>query len=286
MESTYKSVLSRLGFEELPSSDLQGLEALYRAWSLQVPFDNIRKATNLLGNHGGPLPGTTAEDFFQNWLSSRAGGTCWPTANALASLLERVGFETRRATASVFDLGSDNHGTVIVRLDGRDWLVDTSFPTLAPLPLVPGEAHLADHSIFAAEVDPEGDSFFIWNVMPPFDDLIPFRMLEHSVKYETYHANYERSREMSIFNDRLFVRRSYEDKMVFLASNRRFERTPEGTSMRELSADELVAELGVLGYSAGLVEAWIDAGGLAASMKPREPSGWEPEITRLRPSLR
>jgi len=264
---------------------LDGLRAIYRAWTLRVPFDNIRKVTNLVGGMGGDLPGATPNDFFEAWMTTGAGGTCWPTANGLATLLGDLRFDTRRATASVFDMGVDNHGTVIVRLDGQDWLLDTSMPTLTPLPLTTGQIHIEDHPVLRTEVDPEGDSYYIWVMSPPFDGPIPFRTLELSVPEATFHANYERSRGMSIFNERLYVRRSYEDKLVVLASNRRFERTAAGTVATELTASELVEELQRLGYSASIVQAWVNAGGLAKSMEPRDPNGWQPEIARRPPSL-
>jgi hypothetical protein len=82
--------------------------------------------------------GNPAEDFFTAWLEHGTGGTCWPSSNALFALLEALGFEARRVAGSMYDLGVRNHGSVKVRLGGRDWLFDSSMLTIEPLPLGDG----------------------------------------------------------------------------------------------------------------------------------------------------
>jgi len=125
-------VLEALGFREAPPVDLDGLTAVYAAWCARVPFDNVRKLIALHGGASGPLPGLGADDFFDAWLTHRTGGTCWPSANALHALLDSVGFDSRRVTASMFDQGEPSHGTTIVLLDGHEHLVDSSMLTGSP----------------------------------------------------------------------------------------------------------------------------------------------------------
>ena len=107
-------VVEKLGFQAAPPPDLDGLRALYAAWCARVPFDNVRKMI-ALRTPGAPLPGTTAEDFFEGWLRDGAGGTCWPSSQALWALLSALGFEARRVVASMRDTGYGSHGTVKVR---------------------------------------------------------------------------------------------------------------------------------------------------------------------------
>ena len=126
-------VVERLGFQAAPAPDVDGLHALYAAWCARVPFDNVRKMI-ALRTPGAPLPGTTAEDFFEGWLRDGAGGTCWPSSQALWALLSAVGFDARRVVASMRDTGHGSHGTVKVRVDDTDWLVDSSTLTNAPAP--------------------------------------------------------------------------------------------------------------------------------------------------------
>lgn len=123
------------GFSRRQTRDLDGLRAVYAAWCRHVTFDNIRKLVALRTEPAGPLPGASAEDFFEEWLAHSAGGTCWPASNALHALLRALDFDARRVAGSMHDIGSPNHGSVKVRLANRDWVVDSSMLTNAPLPL-------------------------------------------------------------------------------------------------------------------------------------------------------
>ncbi|MBX3119220.1 MAG: arylamine N-acetyltransferase [Fimbriimonadaceae bacterium] len=280
-------ILNKLGFHTRPEKDFEGLQELYRAWCLHVPADNILKLIALRTGNPGPLPGNTANEFFENWLEHNTGGTCWSATNACYELFKGAGFDARRATASVWDMGTDNHGTVIVKLDGVQWLLDSSMHTLVPLPLNRGEEHIQSDPVYHSEVDPDGNSFYIWSVAPPLPQMIVFKMLEWAVPEEVYHANYERSREQSIFNDRLYIRRNEPDRMIVFSGNHKFELTAGGLEERKLTESELLAELkGPLGYSTSVIDSFVSCGALEASMKPREGLPNIPEIARVPPSQR
>ena len=79
-----EAVLARLDVER-PSPDLEGLQSVYGAWCRSVPFDNTRKLIHLSEDLDGPLPGSTAEDFFDAWLRLGTGGTCWAGNGARAT---------------------------------------------------------------------------------------------------------------------------------------------------------------------------------------------------------
>ena len=84
---TVAAVLDRLGVET-SRPDLVGLHAVYAAWCGAVPFDNVLKMIYLAEGRTGPLPGSTAESFFEAWLACGVGGTCWAGNGALHDLLE------------------------------------------------------------------------------------------------------------------------------------------------------------------------------------------------------
>ncbi len=293
-QTTIERAFEKLGFSQLPSTDLKGLEEFYRAWCLNASFDNIRKMIAMQKEAAGELPGTTAEDFLQAWLEHGVGGTCWPITNALYTLLKAAGFDAIRATGSMWDLGIDNHGTIIVRIDGKDWLTDAGLFTMRPVPLVPGEVFISKEPIFHAEIDPDGDGFFLWSVHPPLPHLLPCRLLDRDVSHEVFAANYERSRgNMSPFNAKLYARRAFPDHLRVLSGNRLFEvraesREPKAGSlnMTELSGDQLLDEMrGPFGYSAQIVHEWVRSGAFEATMTPSEPPP-KPPLTRTPPSER
>ena len=136
-------VLARLGVER-PNLDLEGLRSLYGAWCRSVPFDNTRKLIHVFEERDGPLPGSTADDFFDAWLRLGTGGTCWAGNGALHDLLEALGFKVDRAIATMLlrrDAPAPNHGTVVVTVDGRRYVTDASILSGEPLDLLEdGEA--------------------------------------------------------------------------------------------------------------------------------------------------
>jgi arylamine N-acetyltransferase len=128
-------VLQRLGFSQPPDADPAGLAMLYEAWCKHVPFDNLQKWIHVSKGAPGPLPGSTAENFFHSWLKHRTGGTCWAGNGALCSLLQSVSFDAVRGVGTML-VAPDvppNHGTVVVRFGDQQYLVDASILSLQPI---------------------------------------------------------------------------------------------------------------------------------------------------------
>ena len=125
---TAAAVVQRFGIGT-PAPDLDGLRTVYAAWCEAVPFDNVLKLIHCAEGRRGPLPGSTADDFFETWLEQGTGGTCWAGNGALHDLLEALGFDVTRVFATMMsapDARGPNHGSVLVRADGERWLVDAS----------------------------------------------------------------------------------------------------------------------------------------------------------------
>lgn len=261
-------VCERLGLAETPPANLFGLQTVYRAWCLNVPFDNVRKMIALRTEPNRPLPGNEAEDFFTHWLRDGVGGTCWPTSNALFVLLQTLGFDARRVAGSMHDQGILNHGSVKVRLEGRDWLVDSSVLCNVPLPLG-DEVFVSDDPVWAMEVEPTDGTHVIWIDAPPLPNYLPCRLLVNAADDMLYQERYEASRERSPFNQRLYARRNYPGELRILLGNTRFAKTANGLTVEELAPEALCQALQEdIGLSASLVEQWVQSGSLAASLEP------------------
>lgn len=280
-----EQVLERLGFSDPPSLDQEGLGALYGAWCARVPFDNVRKMIVLRTRPDDPLPGADADEFFEHWLAHGTGGTCWPTSNALFELVHALGFEARRVAGSMHDLGVVNHASVKVRIDGGEWLVDSSQLTNVPLPLG-DRVFVHDDAVFPAEVEPVDGTFVLWTHSPPNSTHLPCRLLVDPATRAAYVAGYDASRTRSPFNQRLYVRRNRPGELLVLAGKTRFSRTARGLGVRELEPDEICDALREdAGLSDALIDQWVRCGGLEASFEP--PSGPKPPpVTRKPPSLR
>jgi N-hydroxyarylamine O-acetyltransferase len=237
--ATAEKLLQRFGFSAPPAPTFAGLEELYLAWCRHVPFDNIRKRIALAGGKPGPLPGGTAEDFFGAWLAHGTGGTCWPTSNGLYALLAWCGFEARRISASMHEEGTPNHGSVIVRLGGEDYLVDSSMLTDRVIPLRPGEPFELADAIHPIVAEPVADAWRIWFGYTMSESTMACRLLEDPVDHPFYLARYEISREMSPFNVALYARRNLEGRLVSFLGRTRFSKSAGGIEANELGDEEL-----------------------------------------------
>ncbi|HYJ91627.1 MAG TPA: arylamine N-acetyltransferase [Pyrinomonadaceae bacterium] len=273
-DETLKRVRAELGLPDSITTDVEGLRTVYAAWCNAMTFDNIRKLISLRTGDER-LAGGEAENYFQHWLANRSGGTCWPSSNALFGLIASYGFEARRVAGAMFDLPVVNHGSVKVRIDGIDWLADSSMLTVEPLPLK-GELLIKTEGPVRVEVEPRNGSYLIWTDFPPMPEFIPCGLRDDPVDLNFYLERYEASREMSPFNERLYLRKVTPDGLTVFLGNTMFQRVGEELEVRELSADELLAAMHEIGgVSEAFISRWVDAGGLNATMNF---SGQGPEL--------
>ena len=163
-------VTDRLGIPSAVPNSREGLALVYGAWSRTVPFDNIRKMISLRAGDQR-LSGHDASEFFENFLDHGSSGTCWPSSNALFALLASLGFDARRVAGAMFNMPAINHGSVKVRLDEVDWLADSSMLSGVPLPLT--DTIFVSAAAVGIEVEPVGDSHFIWADFPPLPEFVP-----------------------------------------------------------------------------------------------------------------
>jgi N-hydroxyarylamine O-acetyltransferase len=125
-------ILAKLGFSQAPEADLDGLKAIYRAWSRKVPFDNILWRIYLASKSNGPVPGHNPQDFFENWLKYGTGGICFASGGAMYALLTALGFN---ATPVLCWMPDVMHTGVVVECEGTPYFVDQSVPHSEPLSL-------------------------------------------------------------------------------------------------------------------------------------------------------
>ena len=245
---------AKLGFASPPKADLEGLGALYLAWCRNVPFDNVRKRIALARGGAEPLPGGLPEDFLAAYLEHGTGGTCWPSSNGLYSLVTAAGFDARRISASMFDRNDHNHGSILVRLGGRDWMVDSSIESDEPFPIVPGQAHEIASPVHPIRVEPHEKGTLVHWGQSQSTGTMPCRLMQDPVDQAFYLERYEISRGYSVFNTQLYARRNFPGKLVTYAARKRFEKTPSGVTSAELSLPELRESLvREMGYSPAIV---------------------------------
>lgn len=226
-------VTQRLGLDGLPPDDVAGLTLLYAAWCERVPFDNVRSRLYRSEGRSGPLPGATPDGFFEDWVAGGTGGTCWAGSLALRALLDSLGFEARLATGTMIHAPGSrvpNHGTVVVRLAGTDWLVDPSILTGAPLPLAVGAVPPA-FPLGGSRVE-EDDGQWILRFNRGRPPIGRCRLESLDVSPETVAELHEASRVDSPFSDRLVARRGRGRTVVSLGGGERTVLHVDGTVER------------------------------------------------------
>jgi N-hydroxyarylamine O-acetyltransferase len=276
--------LEKLGFQIGPQTDFHGLAAVYRAWGESVPFDNAAKLIALRSGAAGNLPGIDAQEFFTNFLQYGIGGTCWTSSNALYSFFLELGFNVKRLAGSMRDTGIISHGTTKARIDGADWLIDSSMLTREPLPLS-HDLHIGTDPIWGGEVEYTDGTHIIWWDAVPSPEFIPCRLLPHDVEYDFYLERYEASRTKSPFNERIYVRRNFPESILVITGNRHFVKSANGVEATVLTEPQLEERLAEeAGFSPRIIDRLRACGAIKASMIP--PDGPPPPIPGVRPSKR
>ncbi len=221
-EAQIDAVLAKLGLSSRPEPTLIGLGTVYSAWCRRVPFDNIRKLAHVRRGDPAPLPGDTAADFFQSWLRHGCGGTCWAGNGALCDLLDSLGFGAERVIATMMAAPDmpPNHGSTLVRLDGRAYIVDASILHGEPLPLDDVPASDARRAWTVSLSMRDGHWIIAWRPLHNPDGL-DCRLEEFDAAAAAFQQKHERSRSLSPFNNQLYLRLNRGDTVIGAAFGHR-----------------------------------------------------------------
>jgi N-hydroxyarylamine O-acetyltransferase len=131
--------LDRIGLAAAPQASPEGLAALVSAHRLAIGFSNLELRL------GRPVRIDSASAF-DKVVTRRRGGYCFEQNRVFSDMLAACGMANRPLLARVW-LGvapdifpSRSHVTLLVELDGAQWLADAGFggSFLPPLPLADG----------------------------------------------------------------------------------------------------------------------------------------------------
>lgn len=212
-----EAVLKHFGFDDFPSIDLIGLEAVYRAWCRNVPFDNVQKRVYFARGEDGLLPGIFPVEFFDNLLEHGTGGTCWTTTGAFYSLLMALGFDVARVTGDMLDIGEfdrPTHGSTVVSIDGNKYCVDTSILSEEPIPLLEGETASTTTPLLETTSEPVEDTWKIWWMPGHSRDRMAMQFTGPGaapvVDLDYFIHRSEVSRSSSLFNQAVYIRKNMD----------------------------------------------------------------------------
>ncbi|MDB5555181.1 MAG: hypothetical protein JWL86_5165 [Rhizobium sp.] len=264
------AVLMKLGVAGKPAVDLASLNQLCAAYSSHVPNDNIQKRIWLAGARTRPVTGGDPVEFFTNWLEHGTGGTCFPANGALCTLFHTIGFAARRISGAVLMEGIEhdgNHGSVLVNLDGIDYLVDAQLAAFSALPLVPGQFASTGAGIHDIRALPVSGGFDVqW--YPGSNRQTPLVMRPNlqlgAVGHDYFLAQYalsaSRDRRRSPFNEALFVGRHFAESILIVGRGNRIDISADNmVTKSEITLIErnriLVEELGISEYVVAAIPA-------------------------------
>ncbi|MBN7124796.1 hypothetical protein BSU01_24320 [Erwinia billingiae] len=240
LNTQIERVLEKLQIPSSPVPSLAGLEEIYRAWCLYVPFDNIRKRITSTSNTVMPLPGANPEEFFSQWLTNGTGGTCWAGHGALYALLKHLSFPVQYGISTMLSshpasLNSPGHGTLLVPLDNETYVIDATMLHGNPLPLIEFQS---DHPVWGTRVH-FSDGHWCINWKPLGRPWLDCKLLESDAADEEYPRRYELSRYNSRFDGSLLIRMAGNDTITGIVKGELIVRGADGTETHSpLSHDE------------------------------------------------
>ena len=249
-------ILAKLGLKNNPTLDLVGLNALYSAICGSIPFDNVQKRIWFAGDRKKPPTGGEPTELFENWVRHGTGGTCWPANGGMYALARALGFRARRIAGSVivpnYPAGA-NHGSVLVKLDGVEYIFDHFLGCFKVLPLTSDRHTSTGTGIHDVQVAPlEGGAFELLFQIGWAPGPLPFRTEpEHDpVDHAFFLARYENANRVGFFNDTLLIRRRFANSIVTIGRRNKIVVSADGSSTKtELTTaqrnDVLVQELGL-----------------------------------------
>jgi len=119
---TFERYLSILGIEAAPPS-LDHLHRLVRAQLTRVPFENISKLFLKKTQGASCIP--SLEEHLDGIERFSFGGTCYANNPYFSQLLRHLGYKVDMCGADMSK--PDVHVVSIVRLEGREYLVDVGY---------------------------------------------------------------------------------------------------------------------------------------------------------------
>lgn len=227
-------LLRRIGLDEPPGADAEGLRRTMRSFVTTVPFEDL--AVQL--GESRPLDPPA---LIKRVVDGRRGGYCFEVNTVLLTLLRSLGFEVERREAIVgerwafADGRPTNHLALVVHTPQGPFIAEAGWGEgpIEPLPLAAGR-HAAGAFEFAVERDGEG----WWVAQHEYGSSPGYRFADRPASLADFAPHHERlsTSPDSGFVQTLLVQQPRADRIVTLRGRTRFVDGP-GRREREVLAD-------------------------------------------------
>lgn len=212
--NVYERLLERIGFSGDPEPNIETLNRIYKFWCRDVGYDNVLKRIYIDEGHTGPFPVMDPNDFLESWMKHGTSGSCWPSSEALYGVLALAGFVPERVAGQMLECNDPmdpNHGAIIVHLDGKRLYVDPGMAAEVALEIVPGKPNRTASKAFG--IWDEGDGHIWWQPGHSRRAIEAVMDMEN-LSYDFFSHRYEKTKEFSLFNTTLYVRRNRDDGIL------------------------------------------------------------------------
>jgi hypothetical protein len=280
-EAVLHAAIAKLGLGVTVPHTLEGLQGVFVAWCRGTGSDSVGLALRSVPEFFIAMTGFPAENYFKRWLAFGLSDLCLANAEALLALLRYYGFAAERVLGS---MGSNaRHGSVVVRIDGENYLVDPTFLAEQPLLLRQGEPTSAGAG--PLRIWAGGDGTVKWQ-MPQGRFNATFKIEETGCDFQAFlefedevvpgvvHPRGRMYKLARMYKDRLFIRRNvdggirtYDNGTIVVKAGRQLT---VSKVCREEFPERLTKEFGIAAEAVRMIPAsyFPDASRNAADEEP------------------
>ena len=206
-------ILRHLGFPVTPPATIYALRMLMTRYTHVVPWESasrIARRAKHESNADCALPGA---DFWQSHFKIGSGGACYESNYAFFGLLRWLGYD---GYLTINDMGESIgcHSAIVLRLDGRKWLVDVGIPLHAPLPFPDKGKSETDSRFFRYGMIAEGEDRYQITRQPHPSPII-FTLVDKPVADADYRniAINDYAHDTGLFLDKVVINKVVTGQM-------------------------------------------------------------------------
>lgn len=129
------AVLAHFGLERPKTPTLRFARDLLTAYTRHVPWGSASRLARFAAYDTPEARARLADAFWEDVLAGRGDGTCFESNGAFFALLTDLDYDGYLTLNNMQDEQPGCHSAIVLRLDGRAWLVDAGLPIHAILPL-------------------------------------------------------------------------------------------------------------------------------------------------------
>ncbi len=153
-------ILRHFGLPIDTPPDLSTLLHLVERYTRTVPWESASRIARRARHETAADCAVLGAAFWESHFEAGSGGTCYESNYAFWGLLRRLGYA---GYLTLNDMGEHVgcHSAIVVRLNGRKWLVDVGFPLYTCLPICADQETRAECPIMSYRLVPQGSDSYL-----------------------------------------------------------------------------------------------------------------------------